>query len=297
MIPGKNNLIQHRRYSNKHGLSLVETGIAVTLLGLMLSLLIDPSGKVHGNAYIHETREQLKTVALSFPALSGYKISQALLPCPANINLPPSDINYGKSADCNNIASAKSSLYHNTYANDEALVITGMIPFVSLGLPESMAYDKWGNRIRYTVLHMATASSSSVFDPASSSVDTPNNASSPTLPLRIQSKIRSHVVNIGQQGSRHTWPAFALISHGRGGKGAISHSGHKSPCPTDAEQSQEHLNCQYKNDTTTQISILDPSFVSSRSTQGSQEYADDIVYWESIGTLVALRKLTDITLP
>lgn len=143
LIAGHNGSLGYARGCS--GFTLVELSIVlmiiVAVMGgaiMMLSMsLEDLSNK--------NTLAKLKTLQ---QALHDYRIAYNRLPCPANSSAyVPSDNRFAEGA------ATASNCTGGTPAADmgNATAAVGMVPVRDLGLPDDMAFDSWGRRIRYAV--------------------------------------------------------------------------------------------------------------------------------------------------
>jgi len=126
------------------GFTLVELSIVMVIVSLMVGMGLNVLLAQMTNSRYAETRikqEAIKQALISFIARNNR------LPCPANPALAAGDALYGAEAAtpgaCAGIASSGS-------------VVTGIVPWMSIGLPEEMATDGFFARFTYQVVQAAT---------------------------------------------------------------------------------------------------------------------------------------------
>lgn len=146
------------------GFSFVEMGVALVVIGFVLSGLI-LAGKVYFKDRQITTTE--KNTALVTQAITNFVLEEGRFPCPAAIDLAPENPAYGREADCTSLrgydatgavagAVAPGGFSGGIWVeegeiDDTARVVRGMVPFQSLNLPEFYVNDGYGSRIFYAV--------------------------------------------------------------------------------------------------------------------------------------------------
>ena len=163
-------------------------------------------------------------------ALVDYRIAYNTLPCPSNSTAAVSDASFG-------IAITTTNCTGGTPAADiaDATAAVGMVPVRTLGLPDEMAVDGWGRRIRYAVSSPFVVSDS--FDA--------------TAPTSATARI---TVTNNESGSTLTDTAvFALISYGKNGHGARPGAIYgtatlSTPISGGITNTNELLNCKCNSD-------------------------------------------------
>lgn len=143
---------------NKKGFSLLEFAIAITILSILVAGALSISTVNINSEKIRLTKERMDQINKS---LELYVTANGALPCPASLILSKmADAAYGSSVSCSAVTDpvAGSGLYRSIAANE---LFYGMVPVKTLGLPNLMAEDAWGNKFTYIVNYKATSATSS----------------------------------------------------------------------------------------------------------------------------------------
>lgn len=128
------------------GFTLVELAVVLAVLGLLLGTLLMPLAAQHDLRGRRDTERALADVR---EALLGYAIAKGRLPCPAASSLPTGTAGAGIEARvdgqcaCNGGSEASAGGRRCTGS-----AVVGVLPWVSLGLPET---DAWGRRYTYAL--------------------------------------------------------------------------------------------------------------------------------------------------
>ncbi len=171
----------------KRGFSLVEMAMVVAISGLMVGFLVQSSQNTNVNNECYAvTRAQLTTIRA---AVDQFAHKNNRLPMPAARNIGVEDPNYGREALAASIVQA-------------AGVSFGAVPFQALGLSPTFGSDCWGNKITYDVTTALTTSASSggYLDGTVGGNITLESTTANTI---------------------NTSTAYAIISHGEDGLGAV----------------------------------------------------------------------------
>lgn len=115
--------------SQQYGFSLVELAIVLVIVALLTSGLLLGISAQRNVAENADAQRQLENVR---EALLGFAMANGRLPCPADPTLTNADATVG-TEDRPNANSACNRIY-------------GVVPWVTLGLPET---DPWGRRFTY----------------------------------------------------------------------------------------------------------------------------------------------------
>lgn len=125
------------------GFSLIEIAVVLFIIGLVTGGIVALLNSMVGNRQIEATRtrqEAIKTNLISFIARNNR------MPCPA-----PSTSSDGAEGvtpgTCTGVSSSGTGV---------STVVTGMVPWASLGLPEETALDAYNNRFTYQVVRAST---------------------------------------------------------------------------------------------------------------------------------------------
>ncbi len=195
----------------------VVLAIIAVVMGSAIALL---SASLEGKSY-SSTAAKLKILQQT---LADYRIAYNRLPCPAASSLATTDANFG-------IAVATASPCTGADIADASAAV-GMIPVRTLGLPDDMAVDSWGRRIRYAVDPDFVAANS--FDSIA--------ASNTTTRLTVNSNATGAAIT--------TTAAFVLVSYGPNGHGGYAGalgSGTSARFNGGITNTNELLNCKCDN--------------------------------------------------
>ncbi|MDX2074063.1 MAG: type II secretion system protein [Alphaproteobacteria bacterium] len=177
------------------GFTLLElTVVLAVIAGLLGTLIAIFSASLEDASY---TATQNKLAKLQ-QVIGDYRIAYNRLPCPANSSAyATSAANFGiEAATTGNCAGGSP-------AADiaDATAAVGMVPVRTLGLPDDMAVDGWGRRIRYAVAPAFVVSDA--FD-----------GIAPT-----DTTARITVSNNDSSAALATTAAYVLVSYGKNGHG------------------------------------------------------------------------------
>jgi prepilin-type N-terminal cleavage/methylation domain-containing protein len=129
------------RLFSKCGFSLVELAVVLVIISSIAGVSIGLGGAQQKVAKIKGVNQTLEVINT---ALKTYHLKNGRYPCPAVLTQASTHASYGLEATgCN--SSCPAGLICN------GIAIEGFIPFKTIGLSESIAYDSWGGRIRYVV--------------------------------------------------------------------------------------------------------------------------------------------------
>lgn len=234
-------LFYNEKNRNQQGFTLIELCLALTVMGLILATVLQQM-----NAYTKmKSRDDTATSLTALEAaFNEFYYQNNRHPCPADITLARTHTNYGREGT-NCTAGA---------------VITGMVPFRAMNIPENLAYDGWHNRITYAVTRTLTvapvaATAVGAIPLTLITYDAATGTTSYAPPL---APVNAH---------------YVLVSHGDNGVGAYNESGIISRVCADpmSPANAERTNCD-ANTTYT--------FASSRyyvNYSNGADYFDDIV--------------------
>ena len=200
------------RSQSQRGFTLIELSIVLVIIGLLISMFVS-----YGSAQITATRiinTKQKQQAIKL-ALIGFISRNHRLPCPAAANLNQGEAGYGIEA-----------------TGCAGTVATGIIPWSSLGLPESSASDAYYNRFTYQVSVNATTTSDQTV--AGMRGESTMHTASPIVVGNAPTGNQSNDCSIG-----NTNPCAAvvvIVSHGQNGSGAFTNTGNQNSVPTGADE-------------------------------------------------------------
>lgn len=150
--------------SCQKGMTLIDLSIALVVISLVAYPLV---GEYHRYMRDKTEAEATEKMALANAAIDKFYLKVGRYPCPADIELAPGDPNYGLEL-FDNVQGFCVDV-GGTLLNDPTQFTQGMVPFKTLSLPESDAYDPWHSRIVYAVTaYMASTSfdEDDYYDPA-----------------------------------------------------------------------------------------------------------------------------------
>ncbi len=192
-----------RATHREEGFALIVITAMFVAFALLATTVIDRSNATKQLEMQKVTRDRLSRISY---ALIEYSLKHPgnPYPCPASMAevyapTPPATSTFGFSvADCDSLAPAGLTLLPHD------VVIMGMVPVKTLGLPDTDAFDVWNNRIVYAVdraMTVTTASTALAASPAN--------------------RIAVTEYNIGETFAS---PDFLVMSYGKDGLGATPKS-------------------------------------------------------------------------
>lgn len=128
-------------FGEKRGFTIVETAVVLVIAGVLTAMVIYLLIPMMQAFRLTETREKIAKIedAIAVYAIDNYRIPCPSLPSRAAAN-PPFGYEDGSGATGNQIPAAGCP-------NGSQ----GIVPFNTLGLPEDMVRDAWGNHFTYAV--------------------------------------------------------------------------------------------------------------------------------------------------
>ena len=245
------------------GFTLVEMAMVLMIVGLLLGGLVPTISAQMETQRIGETRRQMSEIK---DALTGFAVINGRLPCPAQATIATAAANAGIEATTgNSCACQTSSGSTDTIATASGVActdtsVTGVLPWATLGLPET---DAWGRRYTYRV--------TSVFADqiAAGTLGTGCTVAAPTASSFALCSPGKPDVLIASGGGfvAENVPAV-FVSHGKNGNGAYIPDGNQLATSTNADEIDNSNN--------------DLSFVSH---EFAKEF-DDLVVWLAPGALI-----------
>lgn len=140
----------------RRGFSLIEMSIILLVFGGLAAASTMLGSKWVEGTEVQSAKMNIQTIE---KAIAAYARINQRLPCPAPDSVASTDANFGKEAatpgTCTGATSASGQ------------VMLGVVPFQTLGIGKSLAYDPWGNRIAYYVDMRMTAEDAMITHPAS----------------------------------------------------------------------------------------------------------------------------------
>ncbi len=206
-----------RVLSSRSAFSLIEIALILVIVGMVAG-----TSAILGGAWIDKEEHQTAKVMLKMihERIDNYRKANYRLPCPADPTLPESDAAYGlerltnaDGPECDANSVAPDAIDVSGAAVGER-TLYGMVPFKTLGLSESAAYDSWGRRISYYVDEMVTVYGA--FEEQG------------TLGKYIEMNddtVGSIIIHDASGTERTDRAIYALVSHGENGHGAYKRDG------------------------------------------------------------------------
>jgi len=228
------------------GFTLIEMSIVLVIVSILIGTGLSISLVQMENSRIASTKTKQETIKLS---LLNFIARNSRMPCPAIGTLALGTANYGVEAInpgvCTGVAGFGGGVTRN---------VRGIVPWVSLGLPEETSLDGYGRRFTYQILRTETAT-----------------AASPGL----QGNITILDAAGGNQINPQHPAIAALISHGNNGRGAyLPGSGRRMAVPPVADADE-------RENTDNDFELVQKQYADTATNP-----FDDIVLWLEPGDLI-----------
>jgi prepilin-type N-terminal cleavage/methylation domain-containing protein len=264
-----------------HGFTLIEMAISMIIIGVLLGAVIYPYSVWLKKQRHDKTINHVERMSFS---VGAFRSANGRYPCPAPIDTPRTDPNYGRQTDCSvtsipagtcssGLCIANSRRTLNTPADIAAgnfvdinsnnvqdgwelnftpRVRIGAMPFRELNIPEEFTLDAYGNRILYAVTEVQASNFNYNVDAGGISVE-----------YRDQSNVLQSRINTPH--SAH----FVVLSHGSNQMGAYTKYGvfSGSSCNNTAPDGE---NCDH-----TIAGAVDPTFYVDDYTSGMGNTSHD----------------------
>lgn len=246
-----------KQIDGNRGFTLVEMTIVFVIMSLVLTVGVSALTAQYETVRLSTTRKNQEIIQ---QALTNFIARNGRLPCPAVRGLAPGTAGYGVEAAspgaCTGAASSGAGL---------AIVATGIVPFVSLGLNDDTASDGYLNRFTYQVVASATAPTATgpggVQMPAGMRGYITVHSGSPAA---VGLAPAGNQTNFCPLGNYNPCAAVAVIvSHGKNGLGAFTSSGTRLPMPASADEVANTDD--------------DGAFVRRDQTEGGPNHFDDLL--------------------
>ncbi|MDE3038649.1 MAG: FG-GAP repeat protein, partial [Pseudomonadota bacterium] len=214
------------------GFSLLELSIVLIVIALIAGSGMMMGQSIIDSARIAQTNNKLDTIE---KALYAYRMANNRLPCPGELDLAATSVNYGVEAANNGgtcIGGTPTANYsytipkgNTTATADGTTVVEGSVPIKALNLPIEYMVDGWGRKIGYAVW-------------------TPMTVAGRFITYGIAPNCGGITVNDAVGANRATVADYALISYGRDGHGAWLPSGarYNAGSTNTDEQANAHYN-------------------------------------------------------
>lgn len=219
-------------FDRRKGFSLVVVAMAITVVGLLLTATL-PTEIDRETAEMKESADNLKQIT---DALESYRETHGILPMPSGITLSIGEAGYGVGSAIIDEYGCDSS---SKVCNDGMGTRVGGLPTRALRLPDSAAFDEWGNRYTYAV-----------------------NTTGHSIKVK-------NLSGVGLPGVQ-----AVVISHGKTGMGAASRSGTLIACSRGnlSETASDYANCGYRSKASGEFTFVKDS----KNVSASKQF-DDMV--------------------
>jgi prepilin-type N-terminal cleavage/methylation domain-containing protein len=131
--------------SKENGFTLIEIAIAVAILGVIMGGALELYGRVHAQQQIQITYGNMDAVV---DALSVYVETAGRLPCPADPAAQDATFGWERGVKPSELPRGAE---HFPVGHCDQKTGNGIIPFMTLGIPASVARDGWGRYYTYAV--------------------------------------------------------------------------------------------------------------------------------------------------
>jgi prepilin-type N-terminal cleavage/methylation domain-containing protein len=239
------SLVRRQIPVQSRGFTLVELSIVMMVLALLLASILTVLANDISQRKLSDTQARLESIS---SALVAYRKQSNKLPCPSDYTLINTAANFGVQAANPGSCTGGSPAAPRSNGNS----VAGAVPTKTLGLPDQMMFDGWGNRFYYAVDKRLTAA----------------NAFTTYLPS--DAAIGSLTVNDASGSPRTTQAAVVLVSHGQNGHGARLMSG--TAKSTSSINTSELENCDC--DSSGGVTAFNATFVMKASTVSPTSFYD-----------------------
>lgn len=233
------NISGQAKKSRETGFSLLELAIFMGIVGLVGATALQTyQTYTNGKAYQITSGRMAEVDS----ALTQYLSKNGRLPCPADPSTPPSSTTAGEelstcatdptegptySCTAGGYCRSQGARDANTNGTPD-LVLSGAVPYVTLGLDMKSSLDGWERKIKYVVAAKLTQFASYDEDHGAVDVIYPNGSNA----LLINGGAAS--------GTGH----IVLLSHGEDGKGGYTlNGGLHAACPASLADGRDFENC------------------------------------------------------
>lgn len=185
-------------FRNSGGFSLVELSIILVIFGGLAAASTMLGSKWVEGSEVQTTKQNIETVEA---AVDAYVRLNERLPCPASDSVAPTNAAFGRDT-----SAADGLCSDATLAAGQ--VVKGAVPFQTLGVGKSLAYDAWGNRLDFYVDRRVTTEDAFI-----------------NLYPAGDTSIGDIEVQDMAGGQRTGKAVMAIVSHGARAHGAVNRSG------------------------------------------------------------------------
>lgn len=252
------------------GFTLLELSVVLVILSLIIAAIFATSAQKNRISKMQQLQTQMDTIEA---ALIAYAKQNYTLPCPARPNQAITGSNGGTSF-------CTASTWNTTYTTRSAqqtqpdgvttsYILAGVLPFITLGLPEEYEVDPWGNRFTYAVDEVLTATAPT----------TGNSGFYGMIDNNLQKSVGKITVTDGSN-TLTSNAVVVVISHGPNGNGAFPFAARNATTRrAGGSDTNETTNCKC-NATTGAVTAYSPTYVqrlSGKTSASNADTFDDIV--------------------
>ncbi len=212
------------------GFTLVDMAMMLAVAGVMTASLLSTSTVKKDAKYLTVSTTHMQEIK---EAVIQYYLKFGAVPCPASATTQPNTATFGKATDCAAaaVAGVTDPAVPAGYAATDAVRL-GVVPTRTLALPDSYMFDEWGNRLTYAVIKKLAIDSSN-FSSYSTAVT--------TGVIRINNVSGTQISSVDPT----NFTVYAVISHGKDGKGSYSVSGVANTACDTTNVDKENCNGDY----------------------------------------------------
>ena len=263
---------------NQQGFTLVEMSIVLVIVGLVLMALLPAMNSL---AKANQTTATQRNLDSLMTATAAFVQSRGCLPCPT----PPSVSGSG-------LGIVRGDTSATPAACGTCSITEGVAPFISLGIPQSMAKDGYGHfitmrvdaalTVNFGVVPPASACQSGDTNPPCSATDITNATRKKGLcQAGLSAATRINVTN--SSGSTQQ-AAVLFISHGANGRGAfmsVPYNGQRTPFPASIPSCSSSSGFERCN------ADGDLNYVNQNQAGGSSDPFDDLLVFMDRNAIVS----------
>lgn len=266
------------------GFTLIEIAIGMLIVGLVAGLGLALLSAQQTQQQFSTTKARQETLRL---AILGFVARNNRLPCPADPSIPPpppANANYGAetylttSTTCNGLGPIPTA---------SSTASKGIIPWVTLGIPQEAAIDGYGNYFTYLVTYTATNANVSTLTYLVGTIGLYSSSPvHPGLPVgspSTQNQINACSATPGDNNC-NLLAVAALVSYGKDGYGAYKPGAGATTMPFPTSPNVNEMTNSNFDVSNNHIALVDTGVVDI--TQGG--FDDMVVVWNPHDILNAL---------
>ncbi len=226
------------------GFSIVELAIVLIIIAIFVGMIMFTTQARLDASKTYTTKERMQII---MDAMDRFVEQYGYVPCPAPLNVVPTNANYGTTNNSNNpvggnpCQTQQASCTHATTIRSHTdgggrtyRLVKGALPFKILGLDSQIAVDGWGNRLDYLIVDVY----------AGREAYTRSQVLGNNIPANFDNGVLYNVQNLGG----HTVTperdiAYMLLSHGSNQHGGYrDKDGGQFPPANGSSQEQANAN-------------------------------------------------------